>query len=297
MKQRIPAISAAFLLTLIVPALTAQTIQREVKRGNEKEVSVSLTSSFGSVNLAKGASDKVVTVRYRERDKETEPGLQLDYSVDRGIGDLRIELHPEHTTVEKNGSKEFNVHVNGADFRPDEWYVALTDAVPLSIDAELGAGKSDFNLSGLIVKELSISTGASKSMLSFNERNKGEIDELRIETGVSKFSASGLNNANYRSLSFDGGVGSYHLDFGGELDRTVDVTINVGLGAVTLVIPEKTGVRVKYEDSWLSNFTIDDEFVRRKKGVYESENYASAKGRMNVFIESGLGSVKVRRSR
>lgn len=295
--NKIPSVLSIATISFLCTAIVMpQTIQREVKRTSEKEVHVSINSSFGSVNIAKGEKDKIVKVFYRGKEKENKPELDLEYYLNGNIGDLRMELHPEKSRYSnKNG--EITVNINESNFRTDEWYISLSDAVPLSIEAELGAGKSNFDLSGLNISDLSISTGASKSSLAFNEMNKGEVNKLRIETGVSKFSAENLNNANFRSMSFESGVGSYYLDFGGELRRTVDVTINVGLGAVTVVIPKKIGVKVKYEDSWLSNLTIDDEFIRKKKGIYESENYSTADGRMNVYIESGLGSVKVKRSR
>ena len=291
----ITRIAVVFLLAVSV--VTAQTILREVKRTNEKELSVRITSSFGSVNVSKGDADHIVKVFYKKKSNDQVPELDLNYSVRNSAGDLQIEMHPENSTYSRSRSGEVSVHVNDFNFRTDEWYVSLTDAVPIALEAELGAGKSNFDLSGLHLTELSIETGASKSTLAFDSKNKGEIDDLRIETGVSKFSAENLNNANFKRLSFESGVGSYHLDFGGELNRTVDVNINVGLGAVTIVIPKRIGVKVRYEDSWLSNFSIDDEFIRKRKGTYESDNFDSAEGRMNIFIESGLGSVKVKRSK
>ncbi|MBI2430252.1 MAG: hypothetical protein HYV29_15925 [Ignavibacteriales bacterium] len=297
MKNQTSLTYIVFILFVTAGSVTAQTIQREVKRTDEKEVKVYLNSTFGSVNLEKGDPGKIVEVLYRRKDKDNEPELDFEYSIRRSVGDLRIEMNPEGTKVVHSRNGDVNVNLNHINMKPDEWYIRLTDEVPISIEAELGAGKSDFDFSGLEIEDLTISTGASSSKMRFDEKNSGVIDNLVIETGVSKFVAENLNNANFRKMTFEGGVGSYYLDFGGELKRTVDVTVSVGLGAITVVVPKKLGVRVKYEDSWLSNFTIDDEFIRKKKGTYESENYEDAEGRMNVYIESGLGSVKIKRSK
>jgi len=275
----------------------AQTVQRDIARTNEKLVNVELSASFGSVNVRKGDPGKIVQVSYRKKQNEKDASINLEYSKHNTTGELLIELHPEKTKYSRSKSGEMNIQVDDVNIRSEEWYVGLTDAVPISLDAELGAGKSSFNLTGLRITNLSISTGASKSSLSFDEKNSAEMEELKIETGVSKFTADNLNNANFSKMSFESGVGSYYLDFGGELTRTVDVNINVGLGAVTVVIPKMIGVKIRYEESWLSNFSIDDDLVRKRKGTYESDNYESAPGRMNIFIEAGLGSVKVKRSR
>lgn len=288
-------LSAAVLLAGII---SAQTLHREVKRTDEKEVRVKIESSFGSVNIAKGNKDKVVAVSYKKKERSDDAKLDLNYYVNRGIGDLKLEMHPEGSES-RSEDGESGLHINAnINFKTDEWYIELAEGLPLSIDADLGAGKSDFDLTGLIVNDLSISTGASSSRLSFNEKNTGEIKTLRIESGVSKFVANNLNNANFNKLEFDGGVGSYILDFGGELKRSVKVDINVGLGSLNVIVPKNIGLRIKYEDSWLSNFSLDDEeFIRKRKGIYESQNYADAEGKMDVYIESGLGSVKIKRSK
>jgi len=298
MKNTPLSFSILVALLAFISRADSQTIQREITRTSEKEVKVKISASFGSVNIEKGNSDKIVEVYYRRKDKDSDPRLDLDYSLHRDIGDLRMEMHPHGVEVTSNddGDHNVNIHLKNFDMKTEEWYIRLIDDIPLSIDAELGAGKNMFDFTGLEVNNLSISTGASSSKIVFDKKNQCEIEDFKIETGVSKFVAEKLNNANFKKLSFDGGVGSYFLDFGGDLDHTVDVDVNVGLGAVTLLIPRDIGVRIKYEDSWLSNLSIDDEFVRMKKGMYESENYLKANGKMNVYVASGMGSVKIRRS-
>lgn len=293
------AVTATLALTLAAfVLLPAQQLHREVKRSDEKEVRCRMESSFGSVTIRKGDKDRIVSVTYKKKDRSDEARLDLDYSLNKGVGDLRLDMHPKNTSGNSDEEGE-GVHINAdVNFSTDTWYVEFAPGVPLSLEAELGAGKSDFDLSGLIINDLSISTGASSSRLDFDERNSGEIRTLKIESGVSKFVANNLNNANFRKMEFDGGVGSYYLDFGGELKRDVKVDVNVGLGSMTIAVPRTIGLRIRYEDSWLSNLSLDDEeFVRKKKGVYESQNYNTAEGKMDVSIESGLGTVKIKRTK
>lgn len=284
---------------VLTGTVISQNIHREIKRTDETEVKVKIESSFGSVNIHKGDKNKIVDVYYRKKDKNRIPKLDVDYYVRKGVGELLLEMHPEGTEIESSDDGDVKVRVNSEfNFNSDVWYIELVEGIPLSIDAELGAGKSDFDLTGLTINDLSISTGASSSKLTFGEKNEAEIKNLRIESGVSKFVATNLNNANFRKMEFEGGVGSYYLDFGGELKRDVKVEINVGLGTMTLAIPQNIGLKIKYEDSWLSNLSLDDdEFVRKKKGIYESQNYSDAEGKMDISIESGLGSVKIKRTK
>ncbi len=297
MKPTVRIILFTLTATLMLSGvLFSQKLYREVKKSDEKKVRVHIESSFGSVNIKKGTEEKIVAVYYRRKEKNRQPRLELDYFVRKGTGELFLEMHPEGS---ERTSSDGTVHVNAdMNFNSDEWYVELAEGIPLSINAELGAGKSDFDFTGLTIDDLTIATGASSSKVYFGEKNKGEIRTLKIESGVSKFSATKLNNANFRRLQFEGGVGSYYLDFGGELETEVNVNINVGLGALTLAVPRSIGVRITYEDSWLSHLSLDnDEFNRMRKGIYESVNFDSSKGKMIINIESGLGSVKVRRTK
>jgi hypothetical protein len=97
-------------------------------------------------------------------------------------------------------------------------------------------------------------------------------------------------------MEFEGGVGSYSLNFNGSLDHEVDVDVKIGLGTITLIIPQNVGAKVTYDDHWFSSFTIDKEFDEESEGIYITPNYATSKAKMNIVVESGLGSIKIRRS-
>ena len=69
----------------------------------------------------------------------------------------------------------------------------------------------------------------------------------------------------------------------------------MGLGAVTINIPRTLPVRLYYDDSWFSTFDLQGDFHHRRSGVYETEGVDEKGPMMSIQIESGLGSVKVRR--
>ncbi|MDH3253025.1 MAG: cell wall-active antibiotics response protein, partial [Ignavibacteria bacterium] len=137
--------------------------------------------------------------------------------------------------------------------------------------------------------------GASDVSLSFDEPNKTSIDNIHIETGVSKFYGRNLGNANFNHLRFEGGVGSYTLDFSGDLTHEVDVDVEVGLGALTIIVPKDVGARVLFQESWVSRLDTDRDFQPSGRDQYQTDNYNAARGKMNIRIDAGLGSVKIRR--
>jgi hypothetical protein len=264
---------------------------REIVRTTEKELDVKLEAAFGSVYISRGDSKKICTIDIKDTDSDKPRGA-ISYKISGGVGKLDIDLN-------KFGEPEFGTegkhHLDLGDIESGKWYLRFTDQIPISFNVELGVGKGDFDCSGLLVKNFVLSTGASSVKLRFPEPNKVQIDNMKIETGVSKFVGEGLGNANFRNFQFSGGVGSYTLDFTGELRREADVKVEVGLGSVTIVVPRDVGARVFYEESWVSKIDLDRDFEEKRDGQYFSDNYNTASSRMNITVESGFGHVKIRR--
>jgi hypothetical protein len=288
-------LGGAFLLLLTslgaVLYLSVGSGRREIVRTTEKELAVNLEAAFGTVYVSRGDPEKICTVDIKGTESD-KPRGRINYKIRDGVGKLDIDLS-------KFGDSEFEAdekHLDLGDFESGKWYVRLTDQIPISFNVELGVGKGDFDCAGLQIKNFVLSTGASSVNVRFPQPNKVEIDNMKIETGVSKFVGESLGNANFRHFQFSGGVGSYTLDFTGQLKREVDVKVEVGLGSVTIIVPRDVGARVVYQESWVSKIDLDRDFEEKWDGQYFSDNYNTASGRMNINVESGFGHVKIRRT-
>jgi len=261
---------------------------KEVPKSEEKELKVTLSAGFGDVAVARGTRSAVL-----DADIESEKGIDVDnlveYAVRDRIGYVTINTHPKASL----GPGKHSVSFEG--FNSDSWKLRLTDAIPISFDINLGLGKGMFDMTGLRVKDLKISAGASSVWLAFGSPNKTVIEDLTLESGLCKFSAEGLCNANFNHMKFEGGVGSYLLDFGGKLNKEVDVDIQVGMGSLTVRIPESVGARIIYEKSWIAHIDLDPDFSELQENNYFSSNYRTAAGKMNIKIDAGLGRVKIQR--
>lgn len=280
------------LLTALLSAggtATAQTAAQEIGRTTEREINVFLSSSFGTVVLGKGETEKVL--RLLPEGEESVSLTTLDYAIRNRVGYVDVRLgDPEDAGNSGKGSFSLG-NLN----RKGKWDLRFSDAIPVSFDVELGMGRGDFNLTGLQVKDFRLSSGASDVTLAFDQPNVTRIENMTIESGVSKFEGRNLGNANFKRFRFQGGVGSYVLDFAGKLPAEVEVEIEVGMGAVTIIVPKEVGARVSYEKSWVSSIDLDQDFSSSGESEYLSENYSAASSRMNVRINAGFGSVRVRR--
>lgn len=276
-------------------ALAQEVLRSEVARKSERHVDVKVEASFGDVLLSKGESNKVVVAEHLRGTKDKQR-LRLHYNTHGERGDLNIEIKDFDSYDDEEEASSWFTHKTGRhELGEKEWDLKFSDAVSLSYDIELGAGKGDFDFSGLKVKRLQLSTGASSVKLRCDELNPILCENVVIESGVSKFTAENLTNLNFKSMKFSGGVGAYKLDFSGKLQQSATVDIEVGLGALTVYVPRDTPARIISDESWFSSLDLDDCFEQtRKKSVYETPNFHSADKTLTIKIESGLGSVKVK---
>lgn len=285
--MRMPLHSLLHLVTgfavvaLSEPAPAQELLRREVAASDVRELNATIDLSFGHVSLKRGNTDKIAVIEYT-KPKASESDLECRYSAAGGVGSLVIRSEEEEGFWDRGSDKEQR-----------EWSIELTDQIPVLLHFELGGGDGDIDLTGLKVRTLNLSAGASSIRLECNEVNRIKAEFIEIESGVSKLTAHNLCNINFDRMAFSGGVGSYRLDFGGTFTRNATVTIEVGLGAVTVSLPEDLPARIKHDDSWFSSFDLDGNFLKKSKGVYESAAFASADQRLVIAIESGLGTVKV----
>ena len=262
---------------------------KEVGRTTEREVNVVLSSGFGSIQISKGEPEKILTLDSPTGKDET-GRINVDYAVRNRVGYAEISLDGE--SREGDHGKKW-LQLDG--FKGDKCFLRFSDAIPISFDIELGVGKARIDLTGLQVKDFTLSAGATDVEVSFDQPNKATIENMSIEAGVSKFTGHNLGNANFKSFKFEGGVGAYILDFSGKMDTEVDADVEIGVGTLTIVVPKEVGAKVMYEKTWISHLECDSDFAEVSENQYTSTNYATATGRMNIKVQSAMGSVKIQR--
>lgn len=280
-------IISALILGMTIPqeAPGQSQYHKEIPLSNENSVNVRLEAAFGTVNISGGSADRILIA-----DMIVEPSLEMKtditYRIDDRTGLLDLMLHP--TDRQKKAWSFGNLEAG-------TWDLKFNQDIPINFDIELGAGRGTFDFTGMFVDRLNISAGASSVTVRFDEPNDGFIEKIHIESGVSRFKGEKLGNANFGNLKFEGGVGSYTLDFDGALQHEANVDVELGIGSVTLIIPDHIGVKLRAAQRLFSSVNVPKDFDRVNRDEYISQNYDTAGGRLIIAIESGLGSVRVRR--
>ncbi|MFH2102789.1 MAG: toast rack family protein [Chloroflexota bacterium] len=171
----------------------------------------------------------------------------------------------------------------------NEWDFAL-GTVPFDLSIEAGAYEAEFEFGGLSIENLTIKDGASNVDLTFSDPNPIEMTLFRYETGASNVSLTGLANANFASMVFEGGAGNYTLDFSGDLRRHGTVTIEIGVSNMTLVIPDSIPAQITIEGG-LSNVTHGSGWAKNGN-TYTQEGSGP---QLTIMIEMGAGNLTITR--
>jgi hypothetical protein len=174
----------------------------------------------------------------------------INGTVEYNVADWKPEITRSSNTVSVSQKNSSNAGIPSGNIQND-WNLQLgDDLIDLTINAGAYEGKID--LSGLSITNLQIADGASKSTIHFDTLNPVEMDEISYKTGASDIELLGLGNANTKNIYFASGVGSYTLDFSGDIQDDINVRIQSGMSDMTIIIPDNARAKVKLTNG-LSN--------------------------------------------
>jgi len=275
--------TASLLLLLLVwlvtsaSAQTLRTLTSARQLHGETSLTVDVTYAAGRLQLGPATTGDLYRMELRYDEDHFTP--VREYDPDAGVLRLGLRSLHGHTTI-RSGHHDETPALD----------VALTPEVPLQLRVDVGAAQADVELGGLELRRLAYKTGASESHVHFSRLNPVNCDALTFEVGAADFTASDLGNSNCRTMSFRGGVGDVKLDFGGEWQTSAEANVKIGIGSLKLVLPRDLGVAIT-----LSRFlaSFDHDGFTKRGGVYYSDNYASARVRLNLTVEAAFGGIDV----
>ncbi len=209
-------------------------------------------------------------------------------------------LRPERSWNEEGDLGRLELRFESVDDEGSEWdmddgefgklALGLSRDVPTHLTLEVGAAESHLELGGIPLTGLVYRTGASSTEIRFDTPNPARIGTLELAAGAASFEASGLGNARFEELEFDGAVGDVTLDFTGEWSGDATADIAVGLGALRLVIPRDIGVRLE-KSGFLAGF--NSRGMEKIEGGWQTSNFDSAPNTLRIKLKAAFGKVDV----
>jgi hypothetical protein len=168
--------------------------------------------------------------------------------------------------------------------------ITISPRADLALDLSLGAVDADVELGGLRISDLDLKTGASRATVRFSRPNGMRCRHARFSAGAAEVSVFGLGNSRCDEIEFEGGIGRVLLDFSGVWSSSAQVEVKMAMGAITLRLPRRVGVRLAM-DKFLSSFEPAG-LVRRGDSLV-SPNYDSAEHRLDLDLTTAMGGVSV----
>jgi hypothetical protein len=271
----------AFLAVVTTPAAAQSWRTLDVSRQlrDSGEHSVRIRFPVGRLSL-RATSDPVLY------------SMQLRYDEDHMRPIHRFDAESRRLTLGFDG-EDMHVRKYQDAFDQSELTLALSNAVPLDLDLELGATEARLDVGGLAISRMRVETGAADARLDFSAPNKTRMRRLDITLGAAGFAVRNLGNANVGTVRVEGGVGSVDLDFGGAIEQDVSVDANVAIGKLTLRLPRNVGIRVELEKVVAS---FQHAGLTKRGGAYYSDNWDDARVRMRVRAETVFGAVEIDRT-
>ncbi len=282
--RRAPWVLPALLVALPVLAAVTERYYFEVPDEGETALSAELALALGRVEVGVAEAGYLFQAEVALEDEDTVPELEVERSGDRthlalGFG--------------SGGKGGRGVTVRGLRAPEDnEWLLAFSDRVALDLAFELGMAEADLDLTGLRVERLGVEAGMAKTRLSFGAPNPVAMKSLSVEAGMATFTGRHLGHARFERFSFEGGAGSFELDFtGGPLPPGARAEIKVGMVSLRVLLPEGVPVVLYAPDSWLAQVEVPDGYVKRGKGLWHSPEVRDEDEALFVRIEAGVGKV------
>ncbi|MCC6189475.1 MAG: hypothetical protein IT318_10590 [Anaerolineales bacterium] len=234
-------------------------------------VEMTLNMAAGELDLAGGA-EGVLEGEIRYNVVDWAPTLVNEgnrVTLDQGEGDTNIGLPT-------SGSQIIN-----------EWALKLGD-IPYELTLNAGAYEGSLDLTGVPLRRLEVHDGASSAKVIFDSLNPEEMSELRYETGASSVELRGLGNSNAAEVAFTGGAGDYTLDFSGDLQQDMDVTVKAGVSSVRIRVPAGATVEVNV-DSGLSDVDTDGNWAQSG----DTYTLSGSGPTITINVDMGVGSLKL----
>jgi hypothetical protein len=248
--------------------------------GKEKKLDADVNLNIGSMEVS--GSDDPLSLYSLDLDYDkanSRPDINYTASGGGEEGRLSFVLSDSAKTGVRAGSQDTKLRLN------------FSNLIPLDLKLRTGVGESRLNMSGSRLAALDFQSGVGSTKISSYDANQVICEYIRIKNGVGEMDAVGLGNLNFRNLEFEGGVGEAKIDFTGEWKQNADIKIQVGVGAVTLIVPRSIGVRVEAPNSFLSGLHLDS--FNKVDSFYYSDNYDTAQIRISIRVVTGIGECRI----
>ena len=256
----------------LLRAQDLRTISYSRQVTDEEFIEVEVQYGIGDLTVRRGAPDLLYRARMRFHERLATPTAVYE------DGRLEFGIEPVED-MESEGLSEM-----------PSMDLELPARIPMDLTLFFLGGTADVDLSGIPIRTLDLTNGASESTVSVSEVNPERMRSAKINVGVADFTATGLGNLNAREVEVVAGLGVVTLGLDGEWPSDSHLSIGMGLGAMRIEIPASLAVRVQRDSGFFSTFVASR--FQKDGDTYTSDNWEDAGRKLEIDLSATLGSVE-----
>ena len=162
----------------------------------------------------------------------------------------------------------------------------------LDLTVTVGAADANLEMGGLRLTALRLTTGASRTRLSFDEPNPGQCDAVTVMTGAGDLRVGQAGNSGCEAWRFEGGVGKVTVDLAGAWRADPHMELKLAVGGVVFEAPADMGLRVQMI-GLVAKFEGDD--FTKSGDTWTSSGFDQAARKVDLVVHSAVGGVRVER--
>ena len=181
------------------------------------------------------------------------------------------------------------------DTEDNRWDITISNQLPVEFSLDAGACDATADFGGIPLEELSLNIGAASGEIDFSTPNPVRMRMMNIDAGASSLHMYNLGNANCEEFDIDCGAGSFEFDFRGAYSGETIIRLEIGVSSGDIVLPKGIAIQIRGDDDLFSTIDIHNRDLDEvRDGVWESEDFDTAKTRIVLDLEVGMGSVDFR---
>jgi len=248
----------------------------------------------------------------------------VDINLNFGLGELdigsyhksktisgKIEYNPNHTDTDvdfsSNGTKAY-LTIDGDNWDldmtklgeqvgiDDEFHnfmdFELAKDIPTELQLDFGLGQGKIDLTNISLTYFELDCGLSDVKVSMVRSNDVTCERVSISSGLGDFNGYELGNLNAKRFNVDVGLGAATIDLRGKFDEDMDLSVDVGLGALELILPDNVNIKLRVDHSFLSSVDVDG-LMSKSNNKYVSRDWDENRPTITGSISVGIGSVDV----
>lgn len=281
--RSVPLLAIAGLAAITVPAAAQdwRTVTTSRQLHGEEEF-------VASVKFLSG------TIRVFPADDRTLYKAEMRYDADQFRPLNRFSTGSSYLRIGLDG-EDFKGDLDLDELSPQFLDLALPLAIPTDLRLEFGVARADIELGGVAISKVFVQTGASETSIRFSTRNNTDCSRIDLKVVGARLDLEGLGNSRCQRVEVTGGAGDITLDFTGSWleGAHMRVEAKIGLGQLTLVIPQDLGVLLDL-DRFLVSFDKAG-FIQRgsDRSRWYSPNFGDAWAQVEISINAAIGDVDV----